>query len=195
MPRAAAWLPKCLAFLACWTLQESCLKNVKEVAKARAVLASYHPLWLRLGMEVVVGKPVAGQRAGLWACGWRRGGGSADASMCMAAGICACIAWRCTVTNTPRPSTCMRMGIRLAPAAAIRTFAAHFVERKACGCASVVPAGDDVAIAAPDLAAFVREQFLKDPQLAKLHPASSKAYWVRTLLAAFLPAVFGQSPC
>lgn len=36
------------------------MKNVKEAANARAVLASYHPLWLRLGAEVVVGRPVAG---------------------------------------------------------------------------------------------------------------------------------------
>jgi hypothetical protein len=36
------------------------MKNVKEGARARAVLASYHPLWLRLGMEVVVGVTVAG---------------------------------------------------------------------------------------------------------------------------------------
>lgn len=44
-------------------LQESLMKNVKEAANARAVLASYHPLWLRLGAEVVVGKAVAGAAA------------------------------------------------------------------------------------------------------------------------------------
>lgn len=33
------------------------MKNVQEAAKARAVLASYHPLWLRLGIEVVCGLP------------------------------------------------------------------------------------------------------------------------------------------
>jgi len=41
------------------TMQD-CMKSVKEASKARAVLASYHPLWLRLGMEVVVGAMVAG---------------------------------------------------------------------------------------------------------------------------------------
>ena len=40
------------------------MKNVKEAANARAVLGSYHPLWLRLGAEVVVGKAVAGERWG-----------------------------------------------------------------------------------------------------------------------------------
>ena len=40
--------------------QEATMKNVKEGARARAVLASYHPLWLRLGMEVVCGSAVAG---------------------------------------------------------------------------------------------------------------------------------------
>jgi hypothetical protein len=41
-------------------LQESTLKNVKLAAQARGVLASYHPLWLRLGAEVVVGRTMAG---------------------------------------------------------------------------------------------------------------------------------------
>ena len=36
------------------------MKNVKEAAAARAALGAYHPLWLRLGMEVVVGRSMAG---------------------------------------------------------------------------------------------------------------------------------------
>ena len=36
------------------------MKNVKEAAAARAALGVYHPLWLRLGMEVVVGRSMAG---------------------------------------------------------------------------------------------------------------------------------------
>lgn len=44
--------------------EELCMKSVKEAANARAVLASYHPLWLRLGMEVVTGQPVTGGSAG-----------------------------------------------------------------------------------------------------------------------------------
>lgn len=41
--------------------EELYMKNVKEAANARAVLAAYHPLWLRLGMEVVTGQSVAGR--------------------------------------------------------------------------------------------------------------------------------------
>ena len=37
------------------------MKNVKEAAAARAALGAYHPLWLRLGMEVVVGRSMAGE--------------------------------------------------------------------------------------------------------------------------------------
>ncbi len=45
----------------------------------------------------------------------------------------------------------------------------------AVGCA----AADDAAVSAADLTAFVRERFMKDPQLGKQHSTSSKAYWVR----------------
>lgn len=45
-------------------LQEACLKNLKEQAKVKEVLLSYHPFWLRLGMEVVANRVVAGE---LWA--------------------------------------------------------------------------------------------------------------------------------
>ena len=41
------------------------MKNVKEAAAARAALGAYHPLWLRLAMEVVVGRSMAG---GLLCC-------------------------------------------------------------------------------------------------------------------------------
>ncbi|KAL4423889.1 hypothetical protein ABPG75_001190 [Micractinium tetrahymenae] len=87
---------------------ELCMKSVKEAANARAVLASYHPLWLRLGMEVVTGQAVA---------------------------------------------------------------------------------ADDAPASAADLAAFVRDRFMKDPQLAKQHSTTSKAYWValaRLVLKRFL---------
>ena len=41
------------------------MKNVKEAANARAVLGCYHPLWLRLGAEVVIGKAAAGASVAL----------------------------------------------------------------------------------------------------------------------------------
>jgi hypothetical protein len=47
-------------------LQEHFFKNVQEAARNRALLLSYHPFWLRLGMEVVVGKQVAGE---VWSVG------------------------------------------------------------------------------------------------------------------------------
>ena len=52
------------------------MKNVREAAHTRAVLASYHPLWLRLGVEVVVGRRVseAGERG--------RGQGGNGAQQC-----------------------------------------------------------------------------------------------------------------
>ncbi len=43
-------------------LQESCLKNLKEQSRVKEVLLSYHPFWLRLGMEVVVHRAAAGER-------------------------------------------------------------------------------------------------------------------------------------
>ena len=69
--RAAALLPAAKSCRRCWPacwllLQESCMKNVKEAAAARAALGAYHPLWLRLGMEVVVGRTVAGVLP--WCC-------------------------------------------------------------------------------------------------------------------------------
>ena len=48
--------------------QEDCRKNLQEAAKARGALASYHPFWLRLGMEIVVGRPVASESPA-WAPG------------------------------------------------------------------------------------------------------------------------------
>ena len=42
-------------------LQESCLKNLKEQSRVKEVLLSYHPFWLRLGMEVVVHRAAAGE--------------------------------------------------------------------------------------------------------------------------------------
>jgi hypothetical protein len=41
--------------------QEACLKNLKEQAKVKEVLMSYHPFWLRLGMEVVVNRVAASE--------------------------------------------------------------------------------------------------------------------------------------
>ncbi|GAB4814747.1 hypothetical protein N2152v2_001793 [Parachlorella kessleri] len=40
--------------------EESCLKNLKEQSRVKEVLLSYHPFWLRLGMEVVVHRAAAG---------------------------------------------------------------------------------------------------------------------------------------
>ncbi len=42
-------------------IQESCLKNLKEQARVKAALLSYHPFWLRLGLEVVVNRVTAGK--------------------------------------------------------------------------------------------------------------------------------------
>lgn len=127
------------------------MKNVKEAANARTVLASYHPLWLRLGAEVVVGTAVAG--AGI-VCD---GGG--HHMLAWAAGApCGCTRMHCA--HIPRPTP--------APAQ---------------------PAANDSPVPAADLAAFMRDNFFKDPQLARQHPGSGKAYWValaRLVLKRFL---------
>lgn len=54
-----AYIASCICALP--VLQEHFFKNVQEAARNRALLLSYHPFWLRLGMEVVVGKQVAGE--------------------------------------------------------------------------------------------------------------------------------------
>eukprot|EP00887_Chlorella_sp_A99_P006848 scaffold2.g6848.t1 len=40
--------------------EEGSLKNLKEQARVKAALMAYHPFWLRLGFELVVGRAVAG---------------------------------------------------------------------------------------------------------------------------------------
>jgi hypothetical protein len=54
-------------------------------------------------------------------------------------------------------------------------------------------AGDDAPATHAELAAFVRDHFLKDQQLAKLHPAGSKAYWVSSQKRAGSPSLLRLS--
>jgi hypothetical protein len=44
--------------------------------------------------------------------------------------------------------------------------------------AAAAPAGDDGPVQPAQLAAFLRDHLLAEPQLARQHPPSSKAYWV-----------------
>ena len=135
------------------------MKSVKEGANARAVLASYHPLWLRLGVEVVVGAQVAGVR-------------QSRVSRCA----------------QPAASCFLRAVLLQAANHCINGRQVALPPPRACSSLAAAP-GDDERACAADLAAFVRDRFLKDPQLAKQHPPSSKAHWTalaRLLVKRFL---------
>lgn len=42
-------------------MQEEALRGAKELGRLRAALVTYHPFWLRLGVEVAVGRPAEGE--------------------------------------------------------------------------------------------------------------------------------------
>lgn len=139
-------------------MQEAVLKNLKEQAKVKEVLLSYHPFWLRLGMEVVANRVAASEWSQLpspthgavqgrkrWRaganCAWRSG-------MCPAHG-------RPAQTPSLLPPCCT---------------------------------GGDAVVSASDLEAFMRDWFLRDPDLARRHAPNKavnglqpKAYWVSLL--------------
>ena len=50
----------------------------------------------------------------------------------------------------------------------------------------VLRPGADAAVSGAELAAFVRDHFFKDAQLARQHPACSKAYWVSAWMGGWM---------
>lgn len=145
-PSTGAAAPACLLHFAC--MQESVLRNVKLAAQARALLGSYHPVWLHLGAEVVVGRALAG-------------------------GCLKLLAPSSPLFNPPP-----RHELALARAPSVPVPAQG--RRRPCLPAPPLCRAESDAPAQPaQVAAFLRDHFLSEPQLARQHSPTSKPYWVR----------------
>ena len=190
---------------------ESSLKNLKEQARAKGVLWAYHPFWLRLGMEIVAGRAVASESRGPGGGGepFQLGleslalaapdpaAGAAAGRRCLSAASCLCVPLLTPLLwVAPEPTACSvsspRVGPLWPPPADVApcTLAALVgpqlrVSSLLTWAPRLSAAGGEAVVTAGDLEAFLREQFMRDPVLARRHAPNRavtglypQAYWV-----------------